>query len=278
MLATHDMSMRSFSLRRLSLRHGTVALLGTLGLGACSSITDNQPSLQKYGAVNFLGKGTADGKGSASATVVAFESLDLLVPNSSTQQNDQCVFAVVDTLPSVVRGDRSAGETVSIAVAGASRQLPYSAADFRYATAGGAPIAYSAGDVATVSIPGDGNRFPALSGSLKLAEPLTLGPLALPAAGENLTVTWNATNDPTAAIILQVKYPNPVGSSYANEQVYCALRDDGSVVLPGALLNAFQLASSKRSLTLIRWRTNFIETSAAGLHLASSIDTTVVFP
>lgn len=268
--------MRLHSLRHL-LRPTAVASAAVL-VGACATATDAEPTLQRYGAVNFVGKRTAAGQGTATATVVAFESVGLQVPNSSVQQNDQCVYAAVDTTTPAVRGDRSAGDAVAIAIGASNRSLPYSATDLRYATPLNAPIVYNAGDVAQVSIPGNGNVFPAISGALKLAEPLELGPVTLPPIGENMTVTWNGTNDPTAAIILQLKYPNPPATPFANEQIYCALRDDGTVSLPGGLLNPFQLATSKRSLTLVRWRTNFVTTRDASLHLTSSIDTTRAFP
>lgn len=254
------------------------AVVASLVVSACASSTDNRDSLQKYGAVNFVGTRTAAGQGTAAATVVAFESYSLQVPNSSLQQNDQCVYGAVDTTTAEPRGDRSAGDAVTIVVGGDTRTLPYSATALRYETSSASPIAFTAGDVAQVTLPGNGSQFPAMTGAVKLAEPLELGALTIPAAGENLTVTWNGTNDPTAAIILQLKYPNPPSTSYANEQVYCALQDDGSVVLPGGLLNPFQVATSKRSLTLIRWRTNYVTTAQANLHLTSSIDTTVVFP
>ncbi|WP_145979091.1 hypothetical protein [Gemmatimonas phototrophica] len=253
--------------------------LAACALTGCSSITETEQNLQKYGAVNFLAKGTSATQASAATTVVFFESIGLQVPNSITQQSDQCIFAPVDTTVQSARGDRAAGTSIGITVAGATRQLPYSATDARYATPDNAPLLYTAGDVAQVSIPGEGTSFPAITGSIKLAEPLALGPLTIPAAGANLSVTWNGTNDPTAAIILQLRYANPATSPVANEQVYCALRDDGSVVIPGGLLTQF-LASGppKRSLTLVRWRTNLVGTNAANLHLTSSIDTTFVFP
>jgi hypothetical protein len=247
-------------------------------LGACAGTTENVLTAQKYGAVNFVAKRTGTATAAAAASVVAFEDAGIQVPNSALQQNDQCVYANVDTSTTIARGDRSAGESVTIAVAGVTRSLPYVAAEKRYATTASTPISYTAGDVAQVTIPGNGASFPAMSGSVKLAEPLELGPLTLPAAGANLTVTWNGTNDPTAAVILQIKYPNPVASSYANEQVYCALRDDGSVVLPGGLLNPFTVAATKRTLTLVRWRTNIASKDGATLHLTASTDTTYVFP
>jgi hypothetical protein len=44
------------------------------------------------------------------------------------------------------------------------------------------------------------------------------------------------------------------------------------------LLNPFLVASSKRSLTLVRWRTNLVSANGANLHFTASTDTTVVFP
>jgi hypothetical protein len=238
--------------------------LAALLLAACSGITQSEASFQKYGAVNFVGKRASATQGRAAATVVFFESLSLQVPNSSAQQSDQCVFAPVDTVQQVARGDRQAGTTVGITIGGATRQLAYSSTDLRYATAANEPIIYNVGDVAQVNVPGDGNNFPAIAGSVKLAE---------------LTVNWNGTNDPTAAVILQVKYANPATASFANEQVFCALKDDGNVVVPAGLLTQFLASSApRRSLTLVRWRTNLVETTAGNLHLTSSIDTTFVFP
>jgi len=262
--------------RLITAAAGAIALVAATG--ACAGSTEIQQTGQKYGAVNFVGKRTVAGNGSASVTFVAFEGAGVQVPNSSAQQNDQCVYASVDTSTVAARGDRSAGDAISIVVAGVTRSLPYSASELRYATPAGAPITYAAGDIAQVLVPGNGNSFPAMSGSVKLAEPIELGPLATPTSGANLTVTWNGTNDATAAVILQIKYPNPVTSTYANEQVYCALKDDGSVNIPAGLLNPFLVASSKRSLTLVRWRTNLVSANGANLHFTSSTDTTVVFP
>ena len=266
------------AIRRFRFGYHATLIAGGAWLAACASATESEQSVQRYGAANFTGKRTADGKVRASATVVAFESPELQVPNSSLQQNEQCVFAAVDTVPTPVRGDRSAGDAVAVRIGGVTTPLSYTAAEFRYGTAAASPIMYSAGDVAQVSIPGSGSAFPAITGEVKLAEPIELGPLVLPPVGENFTVTWNGTNDATSAIILQLKYPSPPTASFANEQVYCALRDDGSAVLPGGLLNSLQAANSKRSFTLVRWRTNLVSTSGAKLHLTTSVDTTVVLP
>lgn len=259
--------------------YGAAVLTAAALTGACSNITEQAPPFEKYGAVNFRAKSTSPTAASAAATVVFFEAVGLRIPNSTTQQTDQCVYSAVDTIPTVATGDRAAGNTIGITVGGATRQLAFAATERRYATPAGQPITYANGDVAQVSVPGDGASFPAMSGSLKLAEPLQLGPVAVPAAGQSLTVTWNGTNDPTAAIILQLKYANPPATTFANEQVYCALKDDGSATIPGGLLTPFLASGApRRSVTLIRWRTNLVTASGATLHLTSSIDTTFVFP
>jgi hypothetical protein len=260
-------------------RKGTALATAALLLAACSGITASEASFQKYGAVNFVGKRASATQGRAATTVVFFESLSLQVPNSSAQQSDQCVFAPVDTVPLSARGDRQAGTTIGITVGGTTRELAYSNTDQRYATPLNEPVVYTAGDVAQVRVPGDGNAFPAIAGSVKLAEPIELAPVAVPAAGAGLTVNWNGTNDPTAAVILQLKYANPAAASFANEQVFCALRDDGNVVVPAGLLTPFLASGApRRSLTLVRWRTNLVGTTAGNLHLTSSIDTSFVFP
>jgi hypothetical protein len=260
------------------MRSGSVILAAVAMLTGCSGIADDAPPLEKYGAVNFLGKRTGSNTASAVTTVVFFEAVGLQIPNSSLQQTDQCVFSPVDTLPTAARGDRKAGSAIGITVGGSTRQLTYVDAEQRYITPVGQPIRYAVGDVGQVTVPGDGTNFPAISGSVKLVEPLEVGPVVVPAAGQNMSVTWNGTNDPTAAIILQLKYPNPAATSFANEQVYCALKDDGAVVIPGGLLTQFQAAGTRRSLTLVRWRTNLVSNNDARLHLTSSIDTTVVIP
>lgn len=257
---------------------GAVLVVAASLLAGCSSITQDAPPYEKFGAVNFLAKRTGATSASAATTVVFFESVGLQVPNSSLQQTDQCVFASVDTTTTNARGDRKAGATIGITVGGTTRQLAYVDADQRYATPVGQPITYTSGDIGQVAVPGDGTNFPAISGSIKLAEPIELGAIATPTSTSALSVTWNGTNDATAAVILQLKYPNPSTTSYANEQVYCALKDDGSVTVPAELLTQFKAATARRSLTLIRWRTNLVTANSAKLHLTSSIDTTFVFP
>jgi len=138
------------------MRSGSVILAAVAMLTGCSGIADDAPPLEKYGAVNFLGKRTGSNTASAVTTVVFFEAVGLQIPNSSLQQTDQCVFSPVDTLPTAARGDRKAGSAIGITVGGSTRQLTYVDAEQRYITPVGQPIRYAVGDVGQVTVPGDG--------------------------------------------------------------------------------------------------------------------------
>lgn len=258
-------------------RYATVLTALTLA-GACGGLTETAPPTpNRYGAVNIRGRATSNTAVRANATVIFFEAITIAVPNSTLQQSDNCIFQGVDTLPQVARGQFRAGETVSLTASGSTITMPYADALQRYATPDASPLAYTGGDVAQVSIPGSAGAFPAQSISVKLAEPLLPQAMALPQTGAPLAVRWNATNDPSAAIIIQLKYADPASSSFANRQVYCEVRDDGSFDVPANGLTSFlQSPANLRSLTLTRWRTNEVLPDAKTvLHIVSSVDTVV---
>lgn len=256
------------------------ALLGVTALTACSSITDSSTTLAKYGAITITGKNARAGRATATINAVFFQGLSATAPNSALQQGDQCAYALIDSTTGGATGSLKVGESLALNFAGTSVALPFSAASSRYEPATGGVLSYAAGDAATVTVPGVASTFPAASISVKLAEPIIPGPLVIPAAGLPLDVTWNATNDPTAAIILSVRYGATATSSVPNEQIYCALKDDGAFQVPATGLGAF-LASpgALRSATLIRWRTQEVQPDSSSLlHVVSTIDTIVRFP
>lgn len=252
-----------------------------LALAACTSLTNTNPEPNRYGSVSVIAKNAAGGRATAKATAIFFEAYTAAVPSSVLQQTDQCVYATVDTNPTVTKGVKQAGASVSLGVAGSSYSMPYDGNLFRYSTPDASPISYGRGDVVQATIPGDAAVYPASSISVKLAEPLIPGPIAVPTGTTPMAFTWNApeTSDTTSAIILSLRYANPATSTFGNEQIYCALKDDGAHQLPTSALQAF-LASpnDKRSLIMTRWRTR--EVSVDGrtiLHIATSVDTTLKF-
>lgn len=264
----------------LSARLATMVLLAA-SVAGCSSLTENNlPTINRYGAVNITGRTTSATQARATATVIFFEALSVAAPSSTLQQSDDCVFSAVDTVTSETQGQNRAGTTIGFTAGATALQLAYSDALRRYATPVGEPFTYSVGEQAQITIPGATDVFPAQTISVKLAEPIVPGVLPEPVSGQPYTVTWNGTNDPTAAIILSVRYANPSTATFANEQIYCALRDDGSHTLTPAAMAAFVTSPrARRSVVLTRWRTNELQPDARTLlHVATSVDTTVVFP
>ncbi len=262
------------------LRSRCVTLLAAFALTACSSITDSTPVLNRFGAITISGQNAAAGRAAASVNAVFFEGLSASAPSSALQQGDQCAFAFLDTTNAGATGSLKVGESLSLTFAGSAVTMPFSTSLLRYEPVPGTALSYAAGDAATINIPGAASVFPAAAVSVKLAEPIIPGPIALPAVGAPLNVTWNATNDATAAIILSVRYGATATATSANEQIYCALKDDGSFQIPATGLGPFLSSpAALRSVAMIRWRTNEVRPDATTLvHIVSTVDTIVRFP
>lgn len=262
-------------------RHTRVAVVGLTAIvsASCTKLTESDLTANKFGAINILGKHTGGTGARATGTVILFEAFSAALPNSLVQQSDQCVFSQVDTSTALIRGVNQAGESVTFSVGGRSVSLPYESSNQRYATPSATPFTYAAGELVQATIPGNPSTFPASTITVRLAEPLLPGVVSVPVGTEPMTFTWNAASDTTSAIILSLRYANPAQSSYANEQIFCALRDDGTHQLPTTALTAF-LASpiDKRKLQLTRWRTSQVTVdSRSFLHVTTSIDTTISF-
>lgn len=254
-----------------------VVLATVVGVAACGSLTDSV-NLAQYGFVNISARSIGTTQARGSATALFLETGLVSLPNSARQQSDQCLIAAVDTSTVVIRGQKNVG-AVNFTSGTTTGAFTFADAFSRYDFGTTTPFTYSRGDNALVNIGGDG-VFPSTSISVRLAEPIVPGTLTLPPANTPWTVTWNATNDTTSAIILVLKYAYPTTTTYANEQVYCALKDDGTFDVPAAAMTAF-LASPNalRSLRLTRWRSNLVTPNLnTTLHIATSVDTLVVFP
>jgi hypothetical protein len=266
--------------RRRAPAVAAVAALCAVGLAACDGVNQPLPTANRYLAVNITGRHGGAGQVSAGATVIVFEAYTAAVPSSAQQQGDLCALSVLDTSVVDVRGQRQAGAAATLAVAGQTLSLPYSTLLNRYATAPNAPFVYRAGDQVVATLPGDPAVFPATSIGVRLAEPLVPGPLAAPVDGQPIAVTWNASNDPTAAVQLSLRFASPITATGANTQLLCAVRDDGAFEIPAAALATFQVSpAATRSLKITRWRTNEAQPDARTLvHVSSSVDTIVRFP
>lgn len=263
--------------RRRTLLLGMAGL--TVALAACDPVTNSNPPQNTYAAINIRAVNAPNGQAAAKATGVVFEAYNVSIPISVQQRTDQCLYAGVDTSSALPTGALKAGPALTLSYGTTTVTMPYDSVNFRYASPAASPFKYSAGDIVQATIPGSAGGFPAASISLRLAEPLIPGTIKIPTGTEPMTFTWNAASDSLSAIIVSLRYANPITSTYANEQIYCALNDDGLYQLSSAALTAFFASpADKRSLVMTRWRTNQLATSTQSLlHISSSVDTTIRF-
>ena len=241
---------------------------------ACGGITETPVTVDRYAALSLVSRSAPGGAARGSATLIFFRALTQAVPNSARQQADQCVLSGLDTLRLPTRGELRHAATPAFTVAGSAIPLAYNDTLVRYQ----APVVtYRAGDQAQLTLPADAAFFPAATIAVRLAEPLLPGPVTAPAVGQPLALSWNGTSDPSASVALSLRYANPPSSPYANEQVYCLLRDDGVQELPAVLLaNFYGSPAATRSVQFSRWRTNEVLPDARSLlHIATSFDTVV---
>ncbi|MEP6778984.1 MAG: hypothetical protein ABJC26_03785 [Gemmatimonadaceae bacterium] len=264
---------------RRTLALAAIAVVGLPLASACLHLTEaaNLPVYQ-FGAVSLRATSAAGSKAAATSTAIFFEAYSAGVPDSRNQTNT-CVFSTVDTTTPFVTGVKKAGTAVSLQFGSNSTTstvpLNFDSTFKRYTSSG--TTTYSAGDSVKVNIPGETGGFPASTIAVRLAEPLIPGTVTLPTTAAPMTITWNASPDTTTAIIISLKYANPATSSYANQQILCALKDDGSETIPADAITAV-LASppALRSLLLTRWRTQVVTPDATSvLHIVSVMDTLV---
>jgi len=262
----------------VQIRATPVRLLATVllvPLASCLDVVDNNNNLYQYGAVSVRGLGGGAQVNSTSSGVF-FSALSASIPDSRLVQNS-CALSAVDTTAPVSKGDLRAGSAVTLlSGAGSSKTtttLSFSSTSMSYVGASG--FTYKAGDSATVSVPGDAAGFPASSVTVRLAELIIPSDITIPLANDPMVVRWNV-GDSTSAIILSIKYANPINSSYANEQVLCSLRDDGAEDIAATALGPFLLSPlAKRSVKLTRWRTSAVQPGTRSLlHIVSTVDST----
>lgn len=249
------------------------AMVGT----ACTGLTESNPTPNRYGSISVRARANSATGATATASAIFFEAFTAAVPNSALQRDDRCEFAAVDTTTPVTRGVKRAGAQLTLAIGGRSVAMPFDAGNLRYSSAG-TSFAYTAGETVQAAVPGEDLTFPAATIGVLLAEPLIPGPVSVPAANDPMIFTWNASADTSSAIIVSLRYANPSTSTYANEQIYCSLKDDGTHQISATSLQAFRASpSNRRSLVITRWRTRETLLDARTLlHIATSVDTALV--
>lgn len=264
-------------LRLVSIRQLVATALCALPLTGCfKGLTEAETTLTKFGAISVQGVSGPGGTTTATANAIFFDAYSASIPDSRVQPNS-CQYALVDTSHAISSGTMKAGASLSMAIGAGSntttRDLAFDTPNYRYFNS--TPVTYTTNDSVTITIPGDVTGFPANTIKVRMAEPLIPQDVTVPTAGGNMTVKWNAAPDTTGAIIVAVRYANPATMTYANEQIICSLKDDGTEDILGSALGAFQLSPpALRSIKLTRWRTfAFKPSTYTLLHLVSTVDT-----
>ncbi|MDQ6886286.1 MAG: hypothetical protein M3068_03225 [Gemmatimonadota bacterium] len=209
---------------------------------ACSGVTDSRPTLD-FGVITL----EAAGEGQAYTTrpvAVFYRTSGVQLPTSTISQ-DSCAILPFTASPIVSRDTLvyvSAGDSIGVTVGAASGQLkPASQNGVQsYVLPGLGGVSYSPGAVAMFSVPGSPGGFPAATISIRTSEAFSLGSItAAPAVGQGIPVTWTPAGDATSKLQLSLEYAT-VGSARLDQQIACALVDDGSAVIPAALVGGWR--------------------------------------
>ncbi|MBI1809684.1 MAG: hypothetical protein HYR75_07285 [Gemmatimonadetes bacterium] len=149
-----------------------------------------------------------------------------------------------------------AGTGVAISVSGRTDTLrKTSASDLTYRLSSASGLAFTPGDSAFFTIAGDVAGFVATSVHAKTAEAFSASALAVPPAGQDLPVTWSQPNDANGAMVVSLRYNDPLASGTGlNVQIYCDFHDKGTGTIPAALV-AKWAGSSMRETLMQRLRT-----------------------
>ena len=133
------------------------------------------------------------------------------------------------------------------------------------------PITFTPGDTAVVQTAG-GEDIEAFSIRAKTAEPFTMQPVGLAAAGANLPLVWTAAESPGSKMIVSLRWRAPTEATVM--QLYCDLNDDGSFAVPAPQLFGWREAET-RQVVATRERTVAPAPVGATLRVISNFEVAV---
>lgn len=149
----------------------------------------------------------------------------------------------------------SAGPSVAIRIGTHTDSLIRTsvATDPTYRTVSATGFPFTPGDSMVITISGDPNGFPTSEFRGRTAEPFVLNPVAVPAFGDTLPVSWSPAGGSGAAMLVSFSYAAGT-STTRNQQIACTFVDDGAAIV-GADFAAAWAESSNRDVTARRIRT-----------------------
>lgn len=252
-------------------RYRAIFAVATLAFTACTDPLP-QPVDRTFAYVVLPTQLNSTGDGYVlrpSALFFRTSQLNLL---QSADAPDQCAdrayvprsTAVTDTLPSVTY--LNAGTKLSLAVGGVTTPLPLHVDDFGksyYGPVNNGSVAFTPGDVVTLTVPGSTgtNPFPSLTLSQTTVVPFTFD--AVPSTPNDVTgglqLTWTAPPAPSTGVALSgmlvsLRYAS-TGSGTPDREVFCSLKDDGSFLIDKDIASGwFRSQAVTHESSFTRWR------------------------
>ena len=240
---------------RLFVRRGVVAVALAVGLGACKDTLDI--SELEFGFIEITtATGSAPGQFTTRPTGTFFRSTGATGVLNTNILPDSCIGRVPYSAnpPSGVGNEFLDAGTVSVAFSNTTLTLAPLTNNqlINYQAPVSSP--FTPGDSVTVTVTGAANGFPAVTRRVKTAEAFTLSAVNVPGAGQDLPLTWTPSAGDGAAMVIQLRYA-ATSSNVINEQLYCALVDDGSHTVPANQIQEWRGANGGlREVAAVRLR------------------------
>jgi len=253
------------------MRNTLCALAGSALLAGCLGDV-GQPAPTRYGALALNSSGAPDGAPSLVPTAAFFQGNVRSIPNSRAA-DDQCSIGGFSDTEETGSGGQPlpAGDAIVMSLSGTQVTLaPVGVtAPGTYAIAGGARVPFTPGDVASFTIPGAEGGFPASQTQVRTVLPFTFDAVPVSPGGSDITLRWTPPGDTSSAMTVSLRYAAP-GARTLNEEIFCALIDDGEHVLDAAQVARWQQSAGPREVLALRLRTDLRRADGALLYAVSS--------
>lgn len=242
-----------------------------LGLSGCLGSLDPLPP-RNYGFIFF--NTVSDGDQHITQPFgIFYRAQEMELP--SLVPRDFCFEGIhdsTDTGFSRVLDHLDAGNAIRIDLSGKQTDLIPSTLSGAEVYQAPSPIMFTPGDTAVVQSAG-GADVDAFSIRAKTAEPFTMQPVGLAAAGANLPLVWTAATTPGSKMIVSLRWQTQTTGGTTME-LYCDLADDGSFAVPAPQLFGWREATT-RQVVAIRERTVAPIPAGATLRVISNFEVAV---
>ena len=261
-----------------------LAVGSLFALAACNLGTD-LPDRLTYGLILFTTKVRADSTFSTRPAGFFFQSRQQGLPTSRPTA-DECLLRpyTPPTGPGFNPGNTvDAGDTIFFQVSGTTTPMvPTQGLGVSYLPSDTAGVIFTPGDQATFTIPGAPGGFPQASISVRTATPFTFAGIdTAPPIGQGVNLAWSPAGDDSSKMVISLQYSVlGDGGSALNEQILCALIDDGSYLIDPRLVSGWrESAGGQRRVQASRWRIALVDLGDAQLFAQSTFDyQTTEFP